>query len=74
MAPGQIDELRSVLGLSDDLEARALQEAGQSLPEKDIVVGKDHPGHSHRAFLRVEAAGWIVGREAVRGRPQADPR
>ena len=39
----QREELGRVACLPDDLETGSLQQAGQALPEKDVVVGERHP-------------------------------
>ena len=48
----QREQLRAVAGLPDDVETRALQQAGQTLPEQDVVLGQDHPHRRpHRAAV-----------------------
>jgi hypothetical protein len=66
VAAGEVDELRAVRGLADDLVARALQQGRQALPEQDVVVGEDHPGHGSAAFLRFA---WARGGIAPAGDP-----
>ena len=39
----QHQELLAVTCLRHDLEARAIEQAGQALAEQDVVVGEDHP-------------------------------
>ena len=45
MKQGQ--QLGAVAGLPDDLESRALEEAGQALTEQNVVFGQDHPQPAH---------------------------
>ena len=50
VAGDQRHQLGAVPGLADDLEAGALEQAGQALAEQDVVLGQDHPqpGRRHR--------------------------
>jgi hypothetical protein len=47
--PNELDQVRRVARLAHDLEARALEQAGQALAEEDVVVGEHHsgPGRVH---------------------------
>ena len=38
-----VEQLGGVAALADDLEAGALEQAGQALAEEDVVVGQHHP-------------------------------
>jgi len=40
--PDQLRQYRGISGRTDDLEARAPEQAGQTLPEQDIVFSEDH--------------------------------
>jgi hypothetical protein len=41
--PDELDQLGGCAGFADDLEARAAQQARQSLAEENVVVGKYDP-------------------------------
>src|SRR6476619_4374898 len=43
----QGQQLGAVTGLPDDIESRALEKAGQTLTEKNVVLGQDHPQPAH---------------------------
>jgi DNA-binding NarL/FixJ family response regulator len=43
MLPDQRDELRPVTGLPGHDEAGPLEQAGQALPEEDVIVGQRDP-------------------------------
>ena len=43
MLPDQRDELRPVTGLADHDKSGPLEQAGQALPEEDVVVGQRDP-------------------------------
>jgi hypothetical protein len=43
----EIDELRAVSRLTDDLEPGALKEAGDALPEEHVVVREDYARSRH---------------------------
>jgi hypothetical protein len=38
----EIEELGSVAGLPDDLEAGSLEQAGEAFAQEDVVVGHDN--------------------------------
>jgi hypothetical protein len=43
----QCQELNTVAGLPHHVKARALEQAGQTLAEKDVVLGQDHAPGGH---------------------------
>jgi hypothetical protein len=43
----ELDELVCVSGLRDDPEVGSLEQAGEPLAQKDVVVRQDHPGGFH---------------------------
>jgi hypothetical protein len=43
LSPHQFYELGGVAGLTDDLQAGAVQQAGQTLAQQDVVIGQDYP-------------------------------
>ena len=43
----QGQQLGTVARLPDDLESRALEEAGQALTQQYVVLGQDHPQPAH---------------------------
>ena len=51
------EQLGRVAGLPDDLEAGALEQAGQALAEQDVVVGQDHSGASRDACVGLSLGG-----------------
>ena len=48
-----VDQLGGVAGLADDLEARTLEQAGQTLAQEDVVVGQHDPGRASCSWQRL---------------------
>ncbi len=61
--PDQREQVRAVAGLPDHREAGAIEQAGQALPEQDIVLAQDNPQAAARHGLnyRLAPLAWDSG-------------
>jgi len=60
---GQREQVGAITGLPRHLEAGALEQAGQALPQQDIVFGQNHPqpGHGGPVTPRIRAGLAVPG-------------
>ena len=67
MPADEAEQLGPVAGLSDHLEAGALEQAGDSLAQKHVIVRQNHPwrAHSPEEVFHVPGVVLVTIRAAV---------
>ena len=61
LLPDQRDQLLPTTGLPHHRETRPLQQAGQTLPQQDVVLSEDHPQPAHGRNITVPTGTRLRG-------------